>query len=180
MRGSVCRTAAVASLLWALPAQAVLHDLALRPGTAQVAFRAYGLGIVPIDGTFTRFNGKLFIDSADPAACRFSIEAEAASLQMPDAAMTQDALGADLLDVAHHPAFAFHGECREGQVHGDLLLHGVSRPLVLEVSFEGGRWMATGRMRRAEWGMGARPLLAGPEVRIRFMAALPAGFPPRS
>jgi len=32
-------------------------------------------------------------------------------------------------------------------------------------------------MRRAYWGMGARPLLAGPEVRIRFTTVLPAGFP---
>ena len=38
-----------------------------------------------------------------------------------------------------------------------------------------GRWVATDRMRRAEWGMGARPLNAGPEVRIRFTTEVPAG-----
>jgi polyisoprenoid-binding protein YceI len=172
-----CLLAASLALLWALPAMAAPQSLALRPGSAQIAFRAYGLGLLPIDGAFTRFDGTLLIDNADPAVCRIDIKAEAASLQMPDAAMTQDALGADLLDVARHPAFAFSGQCRDGRVHGDLLLHGISRPLTLDVSLDRGRWIATGRMRRADWGMGARPLLAGPEVRIRFTAALPAGFP---
>ncbi len=169
---------AAAALMWASTAAAVTHTLTLNPGSAQVAFRAYGLGIVPIDGAFTRFNGTLVVDSADPTVCQLDIKAEAASLQMPDSDMTKDALGADLLDVTRHPAFAFNGQCREGQVRGTLLLHGISRPLALDVGLERGRWIATGRMRRANWDMGARPLLAGPEVRIRFTAALPAGFLP--
>ncbi len=164
-------------LLCAGPAATATQALALRPGSAQVAFRAYGLGLVPIDGAFTRFNGSLSIDTADPTVCQFEIEAEAASLQMPSDAMTQQALGADLLDVTRHPTFAFTGRCRGTQVHGNLLLHGVNRPLTLDVSLEDGRWIATGRMHRADWGMGARPLLGGPEVRLRFTAALPAGFP---
>jgi len=142
-----------------------------------VAFRAYGLGLVPIDGAFTRFNGTLLIDSADPAVCQFNIEAEAASLQMPSAGMTQQALGTDMLDVTRHPTFTFVGQCEGAQVRGNLLLHGVNRPLTLDVNLEDGRWIATGRMRRADWGMDARPLLGGSEARLRFTAALPAGPP---
>ncbi len=177
MMKSILLAATLCSLAWALPAAAATQALALRPGSAQVAFRAYGLGFVPIDGTFAKFDGSLVIDGADPAACQLNIEADAASLQMPDAAMTQQALGDDLLDVTHHPAFAFTGRCRGTQLHGTLLLHGVNRPLTLDVSRDGDRWVATGRMRWAEWGMGARPLLGGPEVRLRFTAALPPGFP---
>jgi len=171
--------AALAGLLQAPPAGAATHTLALQPRSAQVSFRAYGLGIVPIDGQFTRFNGVLVLDPADPAVCQLDVQAEAASLQMPDAGMTQDALGPELLDVDHHPAFSYSGRCGDGQVRGTLLLHGIRRPLLLTVARDGGRWIATGRMRRAEWGMGARPLLAGPEVRIQFSAALPQGFPTR-
>lgn len=160
-------------LLGALPGIGAMRTLTLNPGSAQVAFRAYGLGFVPIDGAFTRFSGTLAIDSADPAICTIDVQADAASLQMSNADMTKDALGADMLDVARFPAFAFNGRCQGSQVHGTLLLHGVSRPLAFDISIERQRWVATAKMRRADWGMGARPLVAGPEVRLRFTAALP-------
>lgn len=164
----------MAAWLCALPAGARPQNLILAPQSAQIGFRAYGFGIAAIDGTFTRFNGRLIIDSADPSVCEVDIQADAASLQMPDPDMTQNALGADLLDVARYPVFAFTGICRDGQVRGTLSLHGVSRPLALDISRANNQWIATGRMHRAEWGMSARPLLVGPEVRIRFTAALPA------
>lgn len=165
------------ALLWAGPAGAGARSLTLGPGSAQVGFRAYGMGIIPIDGVFSRFRGGLVLDDADPDACRIDVEAEAGSLQMEEASITADALGPDLLDAGRFPVFAFEGVCEGRQLRGTLLLHGVSRPLTLDVGIEGGRWVATGRMRRADWGMGARPLLAGPEVRVRFTAALPTGFP---
>jgi polyisoprenoid-binding protein YceI len=169
--------AAAASLFCVAPTKAATHTVALEPRSAQVTFRAYGFGIVPIQGSFTRFNGALILDPANPATCEVNVQAETASLAMPEVGMTQDALGPELLDVTRHPVFAYSGRCEDGQVRGTLLLHGIRRPLALTVTLERDRWIATGRMRRAEWGMGARPLLAGPEVRIQFTATLPAGFP---
>lgn len=165
------------------PAHARPVTLRLEPGSTEIAFRAYGMGFLPIDGTFGRFSGTLRLDPADPAACAIEVEADVASLAMPDPAMTADALGPDLLDAPRFPRFAYRGECRGGTgggapnaapvLHGALSLHGVTRPLAFQVSREGGRFVATAMMRRAEWGMGARPLLAGPEVRIRFTTVLP-------
>jgi len=163
----------------AVPAGGAPLLLSLTPQSAQVVFRAYGLGFLPIDGAFTRFAGTLHLDSNDAAACRVDLRAEAASLQMPEPAMTRDALGEDLLDVTRHPAFAFDGACRDGRLQGSLLLHGVTRPFALTVVVANGMWVATGTMRRADWGMGARPMMAGPEVRLRLSAALPRDFPNR-
>lgn len=172
-------TIAMLCCLFAAPAGAAPLLLSLLPRSAQVAFRAYGLGFLPIDGSFTRFTGTLRLDPDDPAACSIDVRAEAASLQMPDASMTRDALGEDLLDVGRHPAFAFEGQCSGGRLHGTLLLHGVTRPLTMDVVVVNAVWTATGIMLRAEWGMGARPMMAGPEVRLRVTAALPPGFPNR-
>lgn len=158
------------------PARTAPVALRLEPGSTEIAFRAYGMGFLPIDGAFGRFSGTLRLDPADSAACAIEVEADVASLAMPDAAMTEAALGPDLLDAPRFPRFAYRGECRDGGLHGALTLHGVTRPLAFQVSREGGRFVATGLMRRAEWGMGARPLLAGPEVRIRFTTALPAAL----
>jgi len=171
---------AVLLLFGALPARAEPRGFRLQPGSGAIGFRAYGLGLLPIDGGFTRFSGTLTLDPAAPGACRLELHAEAASLAMSDPAITEDALGPDLLDVVHFPEFGFHGECKDGAITGPLLLHGVSRPVTLSVEVRDGRWTATGTMRRAEWGMGARPLLAGPEVRLQVTVALPPGFPPRS
>lgn len=160
----------------AVPARAEPVTLLLQPGTTVLGFRAYGLGMLPIDGTFARFRGTLSLDAADPAFCRMEVEAEAASLVMPSEGMTRDALGPDLLNVAVHPRFAYAGDCQAGAVAGSLTLAGVTKPLRAKVEREGGWFVATGMMRRAEWGMGARPMLAGPEVRIQVATGLPAAL----
>lgn len=169
------RVPLAAAILAALaaPVRAEPVTLLLQPGTTILGFRAYGFGMLPIDGNFTRFRGTLSLDAADPAFCRIQVEADAASLIMPSEGMTQDALGPDLLNVAVHPRFAYAGDCQAGAVAGSLTLAGVTRPLRAGVEREGGRFIATGMMRRAEWGMGARPMLAGPEVRIRVTTGLP-------
>lgn len=159
--------------LLAASARAEPVTLLLQPGTTVLGFRAYGLGMLPIDGNFTRFHGTLSLDAADPAFCRIQVEADAASLVMPSEGMTRDALGPDLLNVAVHPRFAYAGDCRADAVEGSLTLAGVTKPLRAEVERESGRFIATGMMRRAAWGMGARPMLAGPEVRIRVATGLP-------
>ena len=148
----------------------------LAPGSVQVRFRAYGLGVMPIEGQFTRFRGTLTLDSADPAACTLLLAAETASLDMGSRLMTEDAQGADLLDVANFPDFRIEGTCDGNRLKATLLLHGISKPIVLDVTRANGTWTASGLMRRAEWGMGARPLMAGPEVRISMTAGMPPGF----
>lgn len=161
------------SPIGAAPAEAAPRSYALAPGPVQLRFRAYGLGMLPIDGGFTRFAGTLKLDSADPEFCAIDLRADAASLRMPSDSMTADALGPDLLDVARFPDFRVTGECQGGKLRATMLLHGVSRPLTLDVSAGTTTWTASGLMRRADWGMDARPLLAGPEVRVSLVAGIP-------
>lgn len=158
-----------------LPASAEPTTLLLQPGSTVLGFRAYGLGgMIPVDGTFERFRGTLALDAGDPGFCRIEIEAETVSLAMPTQGMTEDATGPDLLNVAVHPRFVYAGACRAGAVEGNLTLGGVTRPFRAAIVREGGRFEATGLMRRADWGMGARPMMAGPEVRLRITTGLPA------
>lgn len=145
----------------------------LAPPSSEVRFRAYGLGFVPIDGQFTRFTGTLALEPDDPFACRVAVVADATSLRMPDSIMTDDALGPDFLDARVYPRFEYDGQCIGSTLQGTLLLHGTRLPLTLNVTRRAGSWVAEGTMRRAEWGMGARPRLAGQDVQIRFAITLP-------
>ena len=154
------------SVAWALTYPIV-------PPSAEIRFRAYGLGFLPIDGAFTRIAGRITLESLDAFACRVTISAETASLRMPSPAMTEDAQGPDLLDVKNYPRFEYDGQCVGATLQGDLLLHGIRLPLTLAITRTPGRWTAEGPMLRAAWGMDGRPGLAGPEVQIRFTTTLP-------
>ena len=51
-------------------AQAAPRRIQLAPPGSEVAFRAYGLGLLPIDASFARFDGWLTYDPDDRGACR--------------------------------------------------------------------------------------------------------------
>lgn len=171
LRNPTCALMLISALLIPGLARAVTYPLV--PPSAEVRFRAYGLGFLAIDGQFTRLSGTIELDPLDPVSCRIVVTAETASLRMPTASMTADAQGTDLLDVTLYPRFEYEGQCVGQALQGSLLLHGIRLPLNLSITRTAGRWTATGTMLRAAWGMGARPGLAGPEVQIRFTTTLP-------
>ena len=152
----------------------------LAPGPVQVEFRAYGLGFMPIVGGFKRFSGMLTLDDADPTRCSLKLEGEAASLLLPSQAMTDDALGPDLLDVGQFPEFSMTARCDGPRMAATLTMHGVTKPVAMTVTRTEAAWSATGTIDRRAWGMGARPLLAGADVKLTIIAGVPAELPPRS
>ena len=172
--------AAMAALLTTtvatIPARANPRRLILEPASVVLVARGYGLGLVAIDGSFTRFHGILTLDDQDPSVCDLSLEADAGSIALPSAWMTPIALGPEVMDAARYPTFTIAGHCAGSRLQATLTLHGTTRPLALAVTSKPGEWVVAGRLRRAEWGMDARPWLAGPEVSLTITAGLPAGF----
>ena len=143
------------------------------PATSTVTFRAYAMGIIPLDGAFHRFHGSVAIATATPLACDIDVQVDVASLAMEDAGRTQDVLSADLLDAARYPVLAFRGRCAGDRLVGALTMHGQTHPLTLRIDHEGGVYTATAPVRRADWGVVGRPMTAGATVRIRFSTRLP-------
>ena len=164
-------------LIAALPARAA--PLPLLPAGSRVELRANGLGLIPFDGRFTRFHGWMGTDPANPGACRIVLEIEAASLTMSTTAVRDGIAGPEFMDVAQFPELAFHGACEGARVTGSLLLHGQTHPFTLdfESSPPAGSLLLSGTLKRAEWGMTARPFTAGSTVRIRVAFPDPATGP---
>lgn len=156
----------------AAPAWAQARSLPLDPANAEIGFRAYAFGIVPMDGAFSRFSGVLMIDPAAPAVCRVDVRVEVVSLHMPDPAIRDDVLSASLLDAADFPTLAFSGACRGDVIDGALTLHGVTRPLSLAIVNDPPRYVAQAALRRRDWGIAGRPLMAGATVRIRVSTTI--------
>lgn len=157
------------TLLCLLPATqpAVADQLLLGPPATNVAIRAYGLGLLPFDGKFTRFHGIMRYDPKQPGKCQVMLEIDPSSLQMSSQSMTDRVTGPDFLDTAQYPVMAFSGGCQGDGVAGVLTLRGQTHPFDLDLQKDGSRMTATGRMLRADWGMTADRLTVGRTIRIQ-------------
>jgi len=152
-------------LLIAVPARG--DQVGLTPQVARVEMRAYGLGLIPFDGNFTRFHGWLRYDPKHPEACQVVLEIDAASLAMSNETARDMITGPEFMDVSRLPELAFHGDCEGDVIAGSLLLHGENHPFSLDLTRTARTITATGKLQRAQWGMTARPFTAGSTIRIR-------------
>ena len=116
-------------------------------------------------------------DPAKPGLCQIMLEIEAASLAMSETSVREQIVGPEFMDVGRFPDMAFDGGCQGDTLTGSLRLHGESHPFALEVSRKDGRLAAVGRLRRAAWGITARPFTAGSTIRIRVALPDPANRP---
>jgi polyisoprenoid-binding protein YceI len=170
MRGLIVLLACLLSVAaWGAP-----RSIQLSPPGSEVDFRAYPLGIFPLDGTFTRFTGSLTYDPDDHASCRVELRVDATSLATQEPSMHDTVAGPDFMDVARFPSLAYAGTCDAKGLEGMLGMRGMTHPFLLALDWHDGKVAAEGRLQRAEWGMTALPLLAGRSIRIRVTVTLPA------
>jgi polyisoprenoid-binding protein YceI len=112
------------------------------PSRSAIAFTVRHMVISKTRGRFTRWSGQLRFDPENPTASSVEATIEPASVDTADA--DRDAhLRSDFFDVERFPTASFRStkvEDRSGnryRVSGDLTLHGVTRPVVLEVVYGG-------------------------------------------
>jgi polyisoprenoid-binding protein YceI len=162
--------------LFCLPAGGKAQPLrtSFGPPSSEVEFRAYRLGILPLDGKFTHFSGWFSYDPDHTEFCEVHLDIEAASLVIADPASLQPVVaGPDFLDVKKFPALTYTGSCKGDRLDGSLGLHGMIGAFPLSLTWTRHGVEAEGRLVRAAWGMPASPLLAGRTIRIRVMIPLP-------
>lgn len=145
---------------------------ALDPTHATLTFRLSHLGFSNYTASFSRLSGELAFDPAKPAAMRVSVSIDPRSLSLPapPQGFHETLLGKDWLDTTKHPQMTFRSTKVEptgpdtARVTGDMTLHGVTRPMVLEARFNGGYapnafdgarvgFSAKGVLRRSEFGI---------------------------
>ena len=108
-----------------------------------INFHVRHLMISKVHGRFTGWRGILEIDDADPTKSRIEVTIDAATIDTNEQRRDDHLRSADFLEVEKHPEIKFKGThiAREGDdrfsVTGDLQIHGVTRPVVLEVERHG-------------------------------------------
>ena len=111
------------------------------PGHADVAFTGRHFMVTRVRGRFTDVTGTVTI-AEDLNDSHVDVVIGMASVESGNAARDEHLRSAELFDVERFPRATFrssrvawHGTA--GRVHGDLTIHGVTRQVVLEVTFEG-------------------------------------------
>jgi len=108
------------------------------PGHTYPSFEADHMGISTWRGKFNRTTGTVLLDKATGTGT-VAVTVDMASIDFGLDALNDAARGTELFDVAKYPQAAFKGRL-EGfsagvptRLAGELTLHGVTRPLVLEI-----------------------------------------------
>jgi polyisoprenoid-binding protein YceI len=114
---------------------------------ASLIFRVNHLGFSHYTARFTRFDSRLQFDPADPTASSVTATIDPSSIETdhPDPAFDFDALlrNEHWLNTSRFPQMTFRSTGLElsgpntARMTGELALHGVTRRVILEVTFNG-------------------------------------------
>jgi polyisoprenoid-binding protein YceI len=169
------------------PAELPGGSYRLDPEHATLLIKIDHLGFSQLVGRFDRFEATLDFDPEDPAGSQLSAEIDPASIDFDLPAFEEELRGPDWLDVARFPEARYQSREVEvtgentGRITGDLTLHGVTHPVTLEATFNGGGdslltgrytlgFAAAGRISRSAFALGAYAPAVGDEVTLEIHA----------
>jgi polyisoprenoid-binding protein YceI len=151
---------------------------ALDPHHSTVVFRLSHLAFSEYTASFGKLNGSLVFDPARPEQMQVAVTIDPKSLILPSppAGFHDTLLGKDWLDAAKYPQITFRSTkvvktgANTADVTGDFTLHGVTKPVTLAVTFNGG--YAANAFDGARVGFSARTAIRRSDFGIAY--GLPA------
>ena len=169
------------------PARLEAGAYRLDPDHFSLVWKVSHLGFSQFVGRFDRVDATLDFDPANPAASRLEVMVDTASVSSRVPALDEVLRGSGWLDTASFPRAVFRSTSitptgpATGTVTGDLTLRGVSRPVTLAVTFNGGAdnfltgrytlgFAAKGTIKRSEFGVTNLIPAIGDEVELEIQA----------
>jgi polyisoprenoid-binding protein YceI len=154
----------------------IAGDYTLDLGHTRLLFKVSHLGFSTYIAPFTDLTASLKFDPKNPTAMQVQATIRAASVEThyPDPALDFNAIvtGPDFLDAAQFPEITFTSTTvtltgdNSADVTGNLTLHGITRPITLSVTYNGGwgamsldpagariGFSATGAFNRSDFGI---------------------------
>ncbi len=107
------------------------------------AFAIRHMGIAMVRGMFHKLSGCVYFDADDVARSTVEAEIDVKSLSTGIKKRDDHVLSEEMLDAGKYPTITFKStrvvpqEKGKAKVHGELTIHGVTRPVVLEVEHFG-------------------------------------------
>lgn len=176
----------------AIPAQAQLSpetdklesgQFALDKAHAKIIFSYSHFGVSTSYGQFTDFDAKLDFDAKAPAKSQLDVTVNMDGINTNVAKLDAHLKAPDFFDAAKFPTAVFKSTGitvtgpNSGRITGDLTLHGVTKPVVLDATFNAGGnhpmtkkyvigFNAQGKVKRTDFGVGLYAPNVGDEVTL--------------
>lgn len=157
---------------------------------AMVVWKLWHMGTSHYSGRFDKVTGTLKFDPSKPTESTLSVNIDPSSVDTTSAKLTEELISSQFFDAKKYPSITFKSTKVElgkkttdgkqaGKVHGDLTLHGVTKPVVLDVVFNGSQahpmlgkqmlgFSGTTTIRRSEFGVNYGIPMVGDEVAIEL------------
>jgi polyisoprenoid-binding protein YceI len=178
----------------ALAADVPAGEYKMDPAHSTLIFRVNHLGFSNYTARFRRFDAKLQFDPRNVTTTQLTATIDPRSIEtdFPDPKYNFNAelAGEQWLDAAKFPEIAFRTTRVEDlgnqamRVHGELTMHGVTRPIVLEATYNGGYvghpmdpqarvgFSAHGVLRRSDFGISGGIPQAGTNMGVGDQVAV--------
>lgn len=161
----------------------------LDPAHTQISFAARHAMVATVRGRFRDFSGVLDLDGADPSRSSAEVTIQTASIDSGVEQRDAHLRSPDFLDVENYPTMTFRSSRTEVngdeyKLHGDLTIKGVSKPVELDIDYNGTATDPYGSLRvgfdgrttinRKDWGLGwnvaleTGGILVGEKVKIEL------------
>ncbi|MFJ3533938.1 YceI family protein [Streptomyces sp. NPDC090109] len=161
--------AAVATLPVDPALAALTGDYTIDPAHSSIGFTVRHAMVTNVRGTFAEHEGALKLDGTDPGASTASIDVKIASVDTGIADRDGHLRGGDFFDAERFPLMSFRSTRAERlggdayRITGDLTIKDVTRPLSIDLEFNGAATDVYGNERvgfegsaeilRSEWGL---------------------------
>ena len=170
------------------PAQIQAGTYAVDPGHTQVGWRVSHMGFSNYAGGFSDVSGTLDLQPKNPAASKLSIKILVASVTTTSDKLTGELKGDQWLDAGKFPEMSFISTKvtpagkDKAKVAGNLTLHGVTKPVTLDVTLVGAGvnplnkkvtvgFEAAGTFKRSEFGVKTYVPLIGDDLHLTIAGA---------
>ena len=132
-------TIAVAAIVTVAANTARAETWQIDPVHTNIGFTAQHMMVSNVHGEFDKFNGSISANGKDPSSVKIEATIDASSINTRSQMRDNDLKSPNFLDVDKYPTITFKSTKIEPagdvkwKVTGDLTLHGVTKPVVLEV-----------------------------------------------
>ena len=170
------------------PSKVEAGTYTLDPNHTQVAFTVSHMGFSNYTGLFSGASGELQLDPKAAGASTLNVSVPVNSVMTTSPKLDAELKSAQWIDAAQFPVMTFVSTkvvpdgADKATVTGDLTLHGVTKPVVLRVTFVGAGtnplnkkvtvgFEATGELKRSDFGVKTYVPLIGDALHLTIAGA---------
>ena len=141
----------------------------LDPAHTRLGFACRYALVTRVHGCFDSFDGRLHLDASDPAMSCVALTIEAASIRTNNPDRDAHLRSGDFFDVERYPTITFQSTTltplgdRRYRVAGDFTIKAITRPVELDLTYQGScvdpygqlrvGLEGSGALKRSDWGL---------------------------